>query len=59
MHIKYFLHTSFFQSLYGIHYDRTSKKIVLAGNVTYKGITVRQHILSDYSAVSSTRYTHC
>ena len=59
MHIKYFLHISFFQSLYGIHYDRTSKKIVLAGNVTYKGITVRKHILSDYSAVSSTRYIHC
>jgi len=59
MHIKYFLHISFFQSLYRVHLDSTNNKIALAGNVTYNGTLVKEQILHDFNAVSSTRYIHC
>ena len=57
MHIKYFLHISFFQALYEIHYDSTSKKVAFAGNAT--GKLVSEQVLLDFSAVSSTRYIRC
>jgi len=50
MHIKYFLHISFFQSLYRVHLDSTNNKIALAGNVTYNGTLVKEQILHDFNA---------
>ena len=55
----YVLHISFFQSLYRIHLDSTNKKIALTGNATYNGTLVKEQILHDFNAVSSTRYIHC